>query len=91
MTHFHPDLSLLNVDRMISVKSNYCQGKGHWKNKCPVLGKKVSRLASTNLKPVALAGPVPHVNPVAQAQELSKPFNTDYSPFLRGLCFTIGK
>lgn len=75
--------SIVGVMRHDASKiCNYCQGKGHWKNECPVLGKKVSRLASTNLKPVALAGPVPHVNPAAQAQELSKPFRTDYSPFV---------
>lgn len=42
----------------------------------------VKKKASRNVKPVALAGPVPHVNPVAQAQELSKPFSTDYSLFV---------
>ena len=39
-------------------------------------------MARTNVKPVALAGPVPHLNSDAQAQELSKPFSTDYSPFV---------
>lgn len=90
MTHFHLDRNVLHVDRMMLVITVIIMVKatGRANILSLVKKKKVSRLASTNVKPVALAEPV-RANPVAQ--ELSKSLSIYYSPFVRGLCFTIGK
>ena len=49
--------------KLASVKCHYCQGSGHWKNKCPVLRAmgKFSTHANIKPKPTALAAPVPHL------------------------------
>lgn len=89
MTHFHLDQNVLHVDRMMLVITVIIMVKATGRaNVLSLVKKKVSRLASTNVKPVALAEPV-RANPVAQ--ELSKSLSIYYSPFVRGLCFTIGK
>lgn len=76
------------VDRIPSNSSlicNYCRGKGHWKNECPVLKAKSKGGKAPRVKQAVLVAPVlNHVNSSAEGflTTVNPIKDGDYSPFI---------
>lgn len=68
------------TSRNSSLICNYCRGKGHWKNECPVLKAKGKGGKAPRVKPAVLVAPV--LNPVNSSAEGFPTEDGDYSPFI---------
>lgn len=68
--------------RYSSLICNYCRGKGHWKDECPVLKSK-GKGGKTRVKPAVLVAPV--LNPVGACEDFTtagKVNDGEFSPFI---------
>ncbi len=71
--------------RNSSLICNYCRGKGHWKNECPVLKSKSRGGKAPRVKPAVLVAPV--LDPINLSEEgfptaVNSIKDGDYAPFI---------
>ncbi len=73
------------IPRNSSLICNYCRGKGHWKNKCPVLKSKSKGGKAPCVKPAVLVAP--ELDPINLSEEgfptaVNSIKDGDYAPFI---------